>query len=210
MTQTNQLKTKDTTETRFQIVEKLEIRESQNANSVGVLHGYAALYESETDMIWFREVIKTGAFKRAIEENQDVRGLWNHDTSLILGRTNAGTLVIVEDSKGLRFELDLPDTTAGRDAKVSIERGDITGMSFGFRIKEETWVISDDRAVTDLREITDLDLMEISPVTFPAYKDTEVGVRSLDKFKKLSVPSGSDSRRSADEIYQIRAARRRR
>lgn len=199
-----------TREVRFQTTEKIEVRESQNEHSVGVIRGYAAVYGSETDLGWFREVIKEGAFKRAIDENQDVRGLWNHDTSRILGRRSAGTLTITEDSKGLAFELELPDTTVGRDAKVSIERGDITGMSFGFQVREESWHISDNSEELDLRELEDLDLFEVSPVTFPAYQDTEVGMRSLDHFKTSNSHKPSNANRSSYEFYKSRAARRHR
>jgi len=108
-------------EIRFLSSQPVELRAGENG-SPGILEGYAAVYDSVTDIGgYFREVIRPGAFTRAIRDNQDVRALWNHDTGTILGRRSAGTLSVSEDERGLQFSLQLPDTTAGRDAAVSIE-----------------------------------------------------------------------------------------
>lgn len=158
----------------------IELRDS--SSGPGILAGHAAVYESVTDLSYYREVIRRGAFARALKEEQDTRALWNHNTGQVLGRRSANTLRLSEDSVGLQFELDLPDTTVGRDAAVSIRRDDVTGMSFGFRAVKARWV-EDSSQDKELRELLDLDLIEISPVTFPAYPDTDVGVRSLDQFR---------------------------
>lgn len=176
----NQKSTTPGREVRFQTATAVEIREADN--SPGILTGYAAVYDSETDLGWFREVIRPGAFTRAVSEEQDVRALWNHETGIILGRTSAGTLTLTEDARGLAFELTLPDTQAGRDAATSIRRRDITGMSFGFQVAKARWIEEEARD-SELREILDLNLFEISPVTFPAYADTDVGLRSLETFQ---------------------------
>lgn len=172
-------------ETR-QTFEAIEFRESDGSPT---LTGYAALYNSETDLGYFRETILPGAFKRSLETPEsDVRALWNHDTSFILGRAKAGTLRVFEDERGLGFELNLPDTQAGRDTAISVKRGDITGMSFGFAVRDEEW----DRSDGDLRKLKDIELYEISPVTFPAYADTTVAMRSLENFR-AEVSAGTNT-----------------
>lgn len=144
------------------------------------ISGYAAVFEQPTQIggsRWgWKEVIKAGAFSRALRESQDVRALVGHDTNQIIGRVTAGTLVLREDVKGLAYDVSVPDTQVGRDLIVSVTRGDITGSSFGFRTKTDNW-----RTINgeDVRELIDLDLIEVSPVAFPAYEGTSVQVRAL-------------------------------
>jgi HK97 family phage prohead protease len=138
--------------------------------------GYAALFNSQTDIGgYFREQIAPGAFAEAIKG--DVRALIDHDTGRVIGRTAAGTLRLTEDATGLAAEIDLPDTTDGRDLAVQLERGDITGMSFGFRVTHDEW---DETGDTPLRTIHKLELLEVSAVAFPAYPDTSLAMRSLE------------------------------
>jgi HK97 family phage prohead protease len=106
-----------------------------------------------------------------------VRALWNHNSDLVLGSTKAGTLTLSEDSKGLRFELNPPDTSAGRDAVVSIKRGDVDGMSFGFRVLKQEW--DEKHAKNIVRTLVEVDLHEVSATAFPAYPDTKVKVRTI-------------------------------
>ena len=141
--------------------------------------GYAAVFDSESrDLGNFTEVIKPGAFNRALSEKQDVRAFVDHDASKILGRTKAGTLDLSTDSVGLRVEITPPDTTVGRDTVESVRRGDLDSMSFGFVVRDDNWREVEGRA---LREIRDLDLHEVSLVSFPAYEETSVAVRRLDR-----------------------------
>ena len=141
--------------------------------------GYAAVFDSESrDLGNFTEVIKPGAFNRALDENQDVRAFVDHDAAKILGRTKAGTLELTQDGVGLRVEITPPDTTVGRDTVESVRRGDLDSMSFGFVVREDDWSEVEGRAV---REIRDLDLHEVSLVSFPAYEETSVAVRRLDR-----------------------------
>jgi HK97 family phage prohead protease len=184
-------------EVRF-LSESLEIRSADN--SPGTIAGYAAVYESETDLGYFREVLKRGAFRKSLAEGRDVRALWNHDSSIVLGRTSAGTLRLEEDDKGLKFEIDLPDTQAGRDAATSIGRRDVTGMSFGFEVVTAKWVEEQEKD-TELREIYDLRLWEISPVTFPAYQDTDVAKRGLDE---LMAQKAKQNQKQALKIRHLR------
>ncbi len=152
------------------------------------LVGHAAVVEvfSQTfDYGWFsfKEKIRRGAFARAISEKQDVRALVDHNPSSIIGRTKNGTLELAEDEVGLLSTIHPPDTQAGRDIVTSIERRDVDQMSFGFVVKQQVWTEFDDPNEPDIREIVDVDLWDVSPVTFPAYPDTNIAVRSLEAWR---------------------------
>jgi len=139
------------------------------------LSGYGAVFDQLADIGDFQEIIRPGAFARAIKEGQDVRALWNHESSIVLGRVSSGTLRLKEDRRGLHFELDLPDTSAGRDLIESVSRGDITKCSFSFVAAKERW--SHDRTPR-LREVLDVDLFDVSPVTWEAYSGTSLSLRA--------------------------------
>jgi HK97 family phage prohead protease len=153
------------------------------ADGKKVIAGYAAVYHRADDpgteyWLWPGEVverIKPGAFDRAIRED-DVRGLFNHDPSEVLGRNTAGTLRLSVDDTGLRYEIDPPDW-AGRVVE-SIGRGDITGSSFGFMPDVTTFRDEkrDGKPVTVV-ERDAVRLFDVSPVTFPAYESASVGLR---------------------------------
>jgi HK97 family phage prohead protease len=134
------------------------------------------LYEDPGDGFRFVERIAPGAFDRAARED-DVRALFNHDPDHVLGRAKAGTLRLTVDERGLRYEIDPPDTQTARDVTESLRRGDISGSSFAFNIRGETVEKSPKLWV---RTLTDVDLYDVGPVTYPAYKGTEAGVRSED------------------------------
>jgi len=143
------------------------------------LAGYAAVFNSDADIGgWWTERISPGAFSDAI--GGDVRALVDHDMGRVIGRTKSGTLRLSEDSKGLRVEIDIPNTTDGNDLWELVERGDISGMSFGFRVTKETW---DETGETPVRTILAVDLFEVSAVAWPAYDDTEIGKRSLQEWR---------------------------
>ena len=136
------------------------------------LEGYAALFNHETDLGTFREAIRAGAFSPSLRSGRDILALADHDPHRVLARTKSGTLRLSEDSRGLAFDLDIPDTQAGRDILALAERGDIGGASFGFVATDEEW--SGQR-----REVRALDLHEISIVqAWPAYQGTTVTARS--------------------------------
>lgn len=142
----------------------------------GVISGYAALFNSTTELWGFREMIAPGAFTKTIKDGADVRALFNHDPNYVLGRTKAGTLKIWEDERGLMYEISPQDTTVGKDLVSSIKRGDISQSSFGFTIEKEDWEIREGEP--DLRIIREARLFDVSPVTYPAYEDTTVYSRS--------------------------------
>lgn len=137
--------------------------------------GYAAVFNRISQPLYgFREQIRPGAFAEATMA--DVRALWQHDTSRVLGRTTNGTLRLWEDNRGLGFELKPPNTQDGRDALELISRGDVDQMSFGFTVPDggDTW--TEDKSGYPLRTLERINLIEISPVTFPAYAETSVSL----------------------------------
>jgi len=155
-----------------------EIR-AENAGKVA--RGYAALFNARTDIGgYFYETIAPGAFTETLR-TADVRALIDHDSGRVIGRSSAGTLRLREDDKGLFVEIDLPDTTDGRDLAVQLERGDISGMSFGFRVTLDEWDESGDIPERTIRKV---ELFEVSAVAFPAYPDTSLALRSLDEARK--------------------------
>lgn len=156
----------------------LEVRKAgTEGRTIG---GYAAVFNSDTDIgdCW-REVIAPGAFSGSI--GGDVRALIDHDSGRVIGRTTAGTLRLSEDETGLACEIDLPDTQDGRDLATLIERGDISGMSFGFIVTKQEW---DETGDVPVRTIQAVDLIEVSVVAFPAYPDTSIGMRSLEQLRR--------------------------
>ena len=137
------------------------------------LEGYAAIFDNEArighDLI---ETIAKGAFAGSLGDRKDILALVDHDTSKVLARTKSGTLRLSEDTRGLAFDLDVPDTQAGRDVLALAARGDLGGMSFGF-------TAIDENRDGDRRELRVVDLIEISVVlAWPAYDGTVVNARS--------------------------------
>jgi len=136
------------------------------------LEGYAATFGAEARVSDFVETIRAGAFAATLASGADVLALVDHDPTRVLGRTRSGTLRLSEDTRGLSFAIDLPDTQAARDVLALAERGDIGGMSFGFKATGENW--SGKR-----RELRAVELHEISVVSaWPAYSNTSVEARS--------------------------------
>ena len=145
--------------------------------------GHAAVFGEVAEIGgWFREQIEPGAFKASAKKD-DVRALFNHDENYVLGRNTAGTLKMSEDSRGLKVTIDPPDTQFARDLGVSIERGDISQMSFAFQVLEEEWIRGEKKEL-DLRKIKKVRLFDVSPVTFPAYDGTDIGLRSHQEWRK--------------------------
>lgn len=150
--------------------------------------GYAAVFNSlSEDLGGFREVILPGAFDRAIREGHDAVALWNHDSSEVLGRVSAGTLALSVDEHGLRSEITPPASAENR--METIRRGDVKAMSFGFRVLTDAWRTQDGDQV---RELVDLELLDVSPVAYPAYPATQVSTRALERAreKPALVPEG--------------------
>lgn len=142
------------------------------------IRGYAAVFDSMSQPLGaFREVIRKGAFKKTVRES-DIRALWNHDPNYVLGRKSARTLRLEEDDKGLLTRIFPPSTTWASDLMTSIERGDVSQMSFGFQMVKDRW-LDPGKDGLPVRELLEVRLFDVSPVTFPAYQQTEVHVRAL-------------------------------
>jgi HK97 family phage prohead protease len=133
------------------------------------------------DLGGFKERILPQAVDRSI--NADIRALVDHDSAKVLGRTRAGTLALRKDTNGLRVKIE-PDAeiSYARDILRSVARGDVSGMSFAFRVIEEDW--REVKGEIPIRDVIDMEISEVSIVTFPAYSDTDVQVaqRALRQF----------------------------
>lgn len=163
-----------------------------------LIRGHAAVFDSLSENLGgFREVIAPGAFDDVLGD--DVRALFNHDPNAILGRSTAGTLRVGVDAAGLTYEIDPPDTQAARDLLVSMERGDVRESSFGFRVARggDTWDENDDGVL--IRTITKVArLYDVSPVTFPAYPDTDAAKRTLSEYLSERNQRAANQKRIAE------------
>lgn len=149
-------------------------RQQQNPDEL-IIEGYFALYEQDTELYdGIFEIITKGAFDKTL--NNDVRALWNHNTQYVLGRNKSGTLELKTDDKGLFGVIKLPNTQYAKDIHELVQRGDVDQCSFGFNILNETL---EELASGAFRwRINEIDLHEISVVTFPAYENTSVQARA--------------------------------
>lgn len=159
----------------------LPVEHRADADGKVTVAGYAAVFGEVADIGgYFQEVIARGAFTNSLR-SADVRAYFDHDRGRVLGRTSSGTLRLREDQKGLAVEIDLPDTTDGRDVKALIERGDVSGMSFGFYVLRQEW---DETTDPPKRTILEVELREVSIVSEPAYDGATIALRSLDEARK--------------------------
>ena len=149
--------------------------ETREENGERIIEGYAALYNTETNIGPFKESISRGAFDNVLDN--DVRALINHDPSLVLGRTSSGTLELTSDDVGLKYRVKLGNQQYATDLYESIQRGDISQSSFAFTIKNQTW--SEDRSSRSVDEVAQL--LDVSPVTYPAYKEATVVAREEEE-----------------------------
>lgn len=164
------------------------------------IEGYAALFNQETDLGYFREVILPGAFDSA--DMADVRALFNHDPNQILARTASGTMTLEVDERGLKYRFEAPNTTLGNDLMEMIRRGDISQSSFAFTVDKVQW--EEERGKPDLRKIERLKtLFDVSPVTYPAYATTTVSARSLEEVRDEERPAHPDPEEADDPNEEI-------
>lgn len=147
--------------------------------------GHAAVFgKLSQNLGGFVERVAPGAFTKTIDE-QDIRALFNHHEDHVLGRLGAGTLRMTEDDDGLSYEIDLPDTTIGRDVATLLARGDVSGSSFGFRVIEDEW--GETEQGFPLRTLKQVSLRDVGPVTFPAYTDSKAALRSLAEKRSYDI-----------------------
>lgn len=150
----------------------------------------------------FWEEITKGAFDRALEED-DVRLLLEHDPRWILGRTTAGTLRLATDKRGLAVDADFPATSYASDAAESLDRGDLSQMSFGFTVRDGGDEVSTLKDGSTLRRVNDVDLWDVSIVAYPAYAGTEAALRSIEARRAQHI-----QQRNADHRAWLDAARK--
>lgn len=150
---------------------RLEIREAADGGPSRIVGRAVPYGELSLDLGGWREIIVAGAFDLA---DKDIRSLWQHDSSMVLGRTSAGTMTLTVDERGIYPDITPPNTTWAQDAMVSMRRGDVSGFSFGFMVDEDNWVVTGREIV---RQVLRAQLIEVSPVTFPAYPTTSAQVR---------------------------------
>lgn len=179
-------------ESRF-LSASVELRAAADEGKAPLIRGYAAKFNALSENFGsskyqFREIIMPGAFDDVL--NDDVRALFNHESSAILARSKngEGTLKIGVDNVGLWYEFEAPDTQVGRDLVTALKRGDIDQSSFSFTVNEDgqKWAETKDGdgPTITTRTITKVArLYDVSPVTYPAYPDATVALRSLEKFQ---------------------------
>lgn len=179
---------------------------SENSNNNLILTGYAAKFNSETQIYTdYFEKIEPGAFSKTLNDQDDVRALFNHDENYVLGRTKSGTLTLEEDEIGLKFSLTMPDTQFAKDLYKQIERGDISQCSFGFYIRDSKEEFVNNTILSTLRDVK---LFDISIVTYPAYEDTvvEVKKRSIN-FQEKFINKSEETNETEDlnlDLYAIK------
>lgn len=165
----------------------LEVRADHAGNKT--IEGYAAVFGSRSQNLGgFVERVDPGAFTDTLASDDDVRALLNHDANFVLGRRSSGTLEVSADSTGLHYRVTPSNASYARDLVIAIERGDVSQSSFGFRANPngDSWAYTEDEF--PLRTLLSVRLVDVSPVTFPAYTDTAsmVSQRALDQARELS------------------------
>lgn len=174
--------------------------ESRADSEKRTLAGYAVVWDSDTTIgDYFVERIAKGAFSKALRG--DVLALVNHDWGRVIGRTTSGTLRLVEDERGLKVEVDVPNTTDGNDVWALVERKDIDGMSFGFRATKQEW---DDTGDLPKRTVIEAELYEVTATPIPAYPDTTIGKRDLEAARAEGEHVRPDNRRKDNAVAAAR------
>lgn len=160
---------------------RVEFRASDKG---ATLRGYAAVFNKLSQNLGgFVERVDPGAFTKSLADQVPVFARFNHEDNGLLGTTEAETLRLVADGTGLHYEVDLPDTSAGRDVRALAERGDLRYSSFAFRTISDTWEETEEGF--PLRTLTAVQLVDVAPVVNPAYRDTTTGLRSFAQAYKL-------------------------
>lgn len=152
------------------------------AAAEGILEGEVIVYNAESeDLGGFTETVRKGAATKSLREG-DVVALWSHATGSVLGRQSAGTLELRDSSTSLDFRVQLPDSELGRNAWESVRRGDVVGTSFGFHAIVDRWTERENAPA--FRELLEMQLLEVSPVAFPAYAEPRVDARACAAWER--------------------------
>jgi uncharacterized protein len=175
----------------------LEVRAEGNGNT---LVGYAALFDSPSEPMPFIEYVKRGAFSKTLNDGADVRLLIDHE-GVPLARSKSGTLALEEDERGLRVEAELdPMNPDAARIMSAMKRGDLSQMSFAFRTIKDNW--NTDRSVRELREVQ---LFDVSVVTFPAYEETVAELRKLNEPVTIAAVSTLSLRKNQVALQKLRS-----
>lgn len=181
----------------------VELRVS-SADEENFIEGHAAVFDSWSETLGgifpFKEKVKRGAFTSSLEKD-DIRALFNHDPNYVLGRNKAGTLQLKEDERGLFVKIFPPDTAWAKDLRTSILRGDINQMSFGFTVEEDEWRYEDGYDVRELRKVK---LFDVSPVTFPAYTATDVGIRAMESYQEYRAQQEAEQQNADKKVAEAK------
>lgn len=155
------------------------LKRSEDAEKPKIV-GHFNTFNTLSEPIWgfYKEEIKPGAFSRSLKEAEDIGGLFDHQSAMVLGSTKSGTMTLAEDNVGLYGEIDPVDAYYSQGLINSLTRGDIDSASFGFYYVTTQWRLQDE---WDVLEVHDLDLVEVSVVKFPAFRATQIGIRSFIK-----------------------------
>lgn len=171
--------------------------EVRSVGQKAYIEGYAAVFNSRSKNLGgFVEVVERPAFNKTVKE-ADVRALWNHDPSLLLGRTRAGTLKLSLDTSGLYYRTEAPNTSYARDLVELLSRGDVTQSSFSFFKIHDEWDLTEDEYPQ--RHLTEVGLVDVSPVTYPAYEEATSGVSRAAALDGLAKRCGLEVCQLADE-----------
>lgn len=157
----------------------VEFRAAKPGKKMPGMRGYALKFDRLSQNLGgFVERVMPGAVDKSLADGLDVLARYNHDDNFLLGRTSSGTLTLEVDDTGLVYDAaELPDTSAGRDVAVLLERGDVAHSSFAFHMVEDDWSMTEQGF--PLRSLLAIRLVDVAPVNTPAYMDTSSALRSL-------------------------------
>lgn len=179
---------------RERLHSQLPLNVERRGDGKTYISGYAAKYNVRSTLLGnFREEIKPGAFDRALrEQSHPIVALWNHDSNHVLGSTRSGTLEVGTDDDGMRYSVEVPDTSLGRDLQVLISRGDVWGSSFAFAVASrdgESWAEENGQPVRYVHEVDGV--YDVSPVLSPAYEDATASIvqRSYERYLQSHRPA---------------------
>lgn len=205
-------------EIRTVSMQEMEVREDVGPP---VIEGYAAVFNTRTQIGNFVEEVAPGAFARTLASGPDVRATIEHEGGLTtIGRTRNRTLSLWEDDRGLRVRIQPPDTQAGRDALTLVRGGYVDQMSFAFRVGKDgqLWGTTEDK--TPLRRLlhVSLDDGDVAIVTYPAYPQTSAEARDMASAllqaesveeEAVELEEGADEGQERDSQARSAAARAR-
>ena len=186
----------------------MEVRAITDQDDVRRMIGHGAVFNQlSLDLGGWKEIIMPGVFSDSLSD--DVRSLFNHDMNLVLGRTISNTLEVREDDIGLHYNVSLPDTTYANDLHISASRGDVNQSSFGFRTLEDSWIEPGELDPLPVRRLIRAALIDVGPVTFPAYPTTSAHVRSIVNQYASDGQGTGEAARNRETVRRLFARRRR-